>query len=158
MDELNQYLKNRGENIAFTFKGLYKMHDFLKKEQTIATSICFICSSLPIFGIIQNTFVLKLISFLAMSSTVWLLHRNSEYQKIENYSKLANEFKFIYDFIHRTYLMGNSEIDIQKLDEDIAVLNQKTCGLPISKFQYKKVRREIRNEMDLEWIIRKEIA
>lgn len=156
MGQLNLYLKKRGEDVAFTFKGLYKMHDSLKKEQLVITVICFVCSALPVFDIVYNIFFLKILSFLAMGSSVWLLHRNSEYQKIENYAKLANEFKSIYDYINRIYLIKSEEFDIEKLDKDIKALNKKTQDLPISKRQYSNVKKTIKSEMDLEWIIKKE--
>lgn len=142
-----------GEDLAYTFKGLYKMHDYLKCQYEILLMSSFVISIIVIndisfFGI--ESIINKLLSIIGVLIAGYMLFKKQEYEKIQGYALLANDIKNLYDKIEKKYL--NNE----KIDDSFLILSNdlksKTDVYNISNKSYKKVKETIHSEMSLEWI------
>jgi hypothetical protein len=151
--KLKDSAQRLGEDLAYTFKGLYKMHDYLKFEYEsliIGSFIVgvYLISDIKIFGI--EFIVNKVLSIVSVCIAGYMLFKKQEYEKIQGYALLANNIKNLYDIIEKKYL-NNEELD-DSIYEQARELKAKTDVYNISGKSYIKVKDTIDDEMDLEWI------
>lgn len=160
---LNQTCKKKlqrlGEDVAYTFKGLYKTADSIDFLYNIFLIIPVILSVLCL-GFEENLphWIIKIVSCLSLIAVFILLFKKKYFSenKIERYRKLANEYKDIYDEIESYYYSCNENEDINKnidsIMNKISKLRQKTVELPINILGRFLSKRKINEEMDLGWI------
>lgn len=149
--DIEAYYKQIGEDSAYTFKGLYKTHDNLRMENLILVIIAF---ALSVLSIVQIELIKSFVNIMAAISiivTAIIMQRSTEYQKIGSYAKLANDYKTLYDKAYKGYLTKNYD-NFDLIENETILLRSKTIELPISRRAYKKTKKVISKEMNLNWI------
>lgn len=152
MYDSEENLKSMAENVAYTFKGLYKTSDWLELNFKVFL-ICPIILSIGIlvFDTILPKIFLDVLAFLSLASTIYLVCNQKEYEKINDYRNLANEFKTIYDELEMKFKSSNIS-GLKELNEKISELNKRTSELSISRMGRYLSKRVINEEMNLEWL------
>ena len=145
-------LQELGEDAAYTFKGLYKTADWLRLEYKI---LLFITLSFSIIVLGFNDSLpglwVKIISVVALIASVWLLINQKEYEKVEDYMRLADKYKNLFDKIRNTYYSKSFE-NIEALQQEMNNLREESHKYPIGKIARWWSRRVIEKEMNLGWI------
>jgi len=145
-------LQRLGEDLAYTFKGLYKTSDWLEWEYKILLLFPILLGliSLGLDCYIPPLY-LKIFSIWCIYSTVHILANQKSYEKISGYRKLADEFKKLYDEVEFKYYCSDfSNLDELKRKKD--ELMNKISEYPISKVGRHWSRWKIKKEMNLNWI------
>ncbi len=98
-------LQELGEDAAYTFKGLYKTADWLRLEYKILLFIT-LSFSIIVLGFDDSLpgLWVKILSVMALIASVWLLINQKEYEKVEDYMRLADKYKNLFDRI-KEYLL-----------------------------------------------------
>lgn len=145
-------LQELGEDTAYTFKGLYKTADCLRLEHKILLFIT-LSFSIMILGFDDKlpNLVTKILSVIALISSIWLLVNQKEYEKVEGYMRLADKYKNLFDKIRNTYYSNNFE-NIEAFQQEMNDLREKSHSYPIGKIARWWSKRVIKKEMNLEWI------
>lgn len=147
-------LQRLGEDVAYTYKGLYKTSDWLEYGYKILLFLPLIYSMFSLVFDLKGGFI-KFVGCLTLLATFWVLIHKSEYTKIKGYRELANDFKKIYDELEIKYYKYEFE-DVEKIKEKIDELRRKTSEYPISLIGRIWTVLTIKKEMDLSWIYQKE--
>lgn len=141
--------KQLAEDVAYTFKGLYKTSDLIEifYNFSLITSI--------ILGLILIAFrieieIAQMVSIFALFLTLLPLIYQNYVKKVSHYRILANKFKDIYDEIRRRNNNGNFKTS--DLLKGISKIRQQTSDYPINFIAKIWVTRTIDKEMDLGWL------
>lgn len=152
MYDNEKYLKSMAENVAYTFKGLYKTSDWLENSYKILLIFPIIlCIGILAFDLYLPKIALDILAFLSLASTIYLVCNQKEYEKINDYRELANEFKSIYDELEMQYKSANIS-GLKEINGKIGELNKKTSELSISLMGRFLSKRAIEKEMNLDWL------
>ena len=147
-----KYLQRLGEDCAYTFKGLFKTADWLKLEYKLYLAVPIIFSIVSLgFEDMIPAFWLKVMAVLSMIFTSIALMHQSEYEKIEAYMKLGNDFKTLYDDIESDFYRDDIS-RIEEFKERIERLRKKTTEFPINIMGRFWAKNKIEKEMNLEWL------
>ncbi len=147
-----KYLQRLGEDCAYTFKELFKTADWLKLEYKLYLAVPIIFSIVSLgFEDMIPAFWLKVMAVLSMIFTSIALMHQSEYEKIEAYMKLGNDFKTLYDDIESDFYRDDIS-RIEEFKERIERLRKKTTEFPINIMGRFWAKNKIEKEMNLEWL------
>lgn len=146
-------IKNIGESLAYTSKGLFRTADILRIEYKALLGVSILLSLLTL-AFDMNIACSKALSIISIFCTVWVLVEENSQQKVSEYMKLGNEFLALYSEVERLFCNNMPITDEirQKREE----LNSKTANLSISYFAKKWVERTVGKEMNLEWVYSKQ--
>jgi hypothetical protein len=148
-------LQELGEDAAYTFKGLYKTADYLRLQYKFLLFIILLFSIIMLgFGDTLQSLVTKILSVIALLASIWLLVNQKEYEKIEDYMRLANKYKNLFDEIRNAYYSNNFE-NIETFQQEINNLREQSYSYPIGKIARWWSKHVIRKEINLEWIYEK---
>ena len=144
-------LQELGEDAAYTFKGLYKTADWLRLECKILLFITLLFSIIILGFDNSSSIYTKILSIVALIASVWLLVNQKEYEKVEDYMRLADEYKNLFDEIRNTYYSKDLK-NIKDLQQKINNLRKKSHEYPIGKIARWWSEIVIKKEMNLGWI------
>jgi len=142
-------LKKFGEDVAYTFKGLYKTSDIIEILYNLSLIIPIVLGLVLIAFIIESN-VSKIISIFALVLTLFPLIYQSHIKKISHYRILANKYKDVYDEIYLRYNKNNFEIS--DLQTRISELREQTSEYSINCLAKYWVDKKINKEMNLDWL------
>ena len=142
-------IKNMGENLAFTAKGLFKTADILKLEYKILLSISILFSLLGLAFDIDATWV-KILGVISIFATIYILINENNQHKVSEFMKLGNDYLTLYDEVEKHYYNG-----VESLPEELykrkEILQEKTSLYNISILAKIWVDKTIYKEMNLDW-------
>lgn len=146
-------IKKLAEDAAYTFKGLHKTADYYEISSKGYLTIPILFSIINLgFDAYLNTVVLKILAIISLFATTLVLFNQKKYPLIEEYRKLANQFKEQYDLLEIMFNNRDHNSEINEPRNTIATLNQKTTKLPVSLLGRLWSRRVIKKEMNLKWL------
>lgn len=144
-----QSIKNIGESLAFTSKGLFKTADILKLEYKILLWTSILISICTLTFHLNDT-LSKCLGIVSVAAAIWLLVGENSQHKVMQYMSLGNDFLNLYNEVERCYHNG---VDLpDDIHERRAKLNAMTNELSISWLAKKLVDKIIYKEMNLGWI------
>ena len=151
-EEKLKIIQRLGEDMAYTFKGLYKESDWLKFKYQFFLSVPIVFSLIS-FGFDEEIPALgiKILTLISLISIFLALLGRDRFDLIDSYRCLANEIKTIYDRAEEAYYLREMK-NYCELRQQWNAKKKQTQKYPIGKIGRFLCKRRIKAEMDLSWL------
>lgn len=151
-DNEKQLLRRLGEDSAYTFKGLHKQADLLDIKYKFYLFLPIVFSIVSIgFDEEIPPLILKFIAVVSLTGSVLALINQKDFEKSGGYRALADQVKSLYEKIEISYHLGDFS-RFNSLSTEWDELRKKFKDYPIGSRAYKRTQKNIKQEMNLNWL------